>query len=166
MAAQGELSHWRLRVPESSDSEPERTEQFQTAEEESPPASQLPTPSLFTPSYQHVTGRGPRSGVTSPFSRQTTPAETPAITRTPSRSTQQLPTSVFVPIDLSELGLLPTDETQQTIHEFNMLAANVFNPVTPTEPVEPENPTLPEQVTIDNMVEPPSTTQNGKGKKC
>ena len=79
---------------------------------------------------------------------------------------QQLLTSIFVPIDLSELGLLLTDETQQTIDEFNMLAANVFNPVTPTEPIEPENPTLPEQVTTDNMVEPPSTTQNGKGEKC
>jgi len=76
--------------------------------------------------------------------------------------------SVFVPIDLSELGLLPTDETQQTVDKFNMLAANVFNPVTLTEPIEPKNPTLPEQVTTDNMVEPPSNTgtQNGKGKKC
>jgi len=73
---------------------------------------------------------------------------------------QQLLTSIFVPIDLSELGLLPTNE-------FNMLAANVFNPVTLTEPIEPENPTLPEQV-ITNMVEPPSNnrTQNGKGEKC
>jgi len=88
------------------------------------------------------------------------------ITRTPSRSTQQLP-SIFAPIDLSELGLLPTDKTQQTVDEFNMLAANVFNPVTPTQPIEPENPTLPEQVTT-NMVEPPSNTgtQNGKGEKC
>jgi len=51
MAAQGEESHWRLRVLQSSDSEPEQTEQFQTAEEESPPASQLLTPSRFTPSY-------------------------------------------------------------------------------------------------------------------
>jgi len=69
MAAQGESSHWRLRAPQSSDSEPKQTEQFQTAEEESPPASQPPTPSLFTPSYQRVTGTGPRPGVTSPFSR-------------------------------------------------------------------------------------------------
>ena len=65
MAAQGELSHWRLRALESSDSEPKQTEHFQTAEEESP----LATPSRFTPSYRCVTGTGPRPGVTSPFSR-------------------------------------------------------------------------------------------------
>jgi len=47
-----------------------------------------------------------------------------------------------------------------------MLAANVFNPVTLTEPIEPENLTLPEQVTTDIMVKPPSMTQNGKGEKC
>jgi len=47
-----------------------------------------------------------------------------------------------------------------------MLAANVFNPETLTEPIEPENPTLPEQVTTNNMVEPPSMTQDGKGEKC
>jgi len=83
-------------------------------------------------------------------------------------TSEQFPrTSIFVPIDLSELGLLPTDETQQTVDKFNMLAANVFNLVTLTEPIEPENPTLPEQV-ITNMVEPPSNTgtQNRKGKKC
>jgi len=166
MAAQGESSHWRLRAPESSDSEPEWTEQFQTTEEESPPALQPPTPSRFTSSYQCVTGTGPRPGVMSPFSRWETPVQTPAITRTPSRSTQQLPTSVFVLIDLSELGLLPTNKTQQTVDEFNMLAANMFNPVTPTELIEPKNPMLPEQVTTNNMVKPPSTTQNGKGEKC
>ena len=104
----------------------------------------------------------------SPFSRRETPVQTPAITRTPSRSTQQLLTSIFAPIDLSELGLLPTNKTQQTVDKFNMLAANVFNLVTPTEPIEPENPTLPEQV----MVEPPQTdamamhSQNAKGEKC
>jgi len=48
-----------------------------------------------------------------------------------------------------------------------MLAANVFNPETPTQLIEPENPTLPEQV----MVEPQTDTtvahtQNRKGKKC
>jgi len=78
MAAQGESSHWRFRAPESSDSEPEpkRTdttsgeEQFQSADEESPPASQTQTQtSVFTPSYLQTTGTGPRPGVTSPFSR-------------------------------------------------------------------------------------------------
>jgi len=89
------------------------------------------------------------------------------ITRTPSRSTQQLPVSIFDPIDLSSLGVPPTDEAYRVTDEFNMLAANVFNPETPTQPIEPENPTLPEQVTTD-MVEPPSNTgtQNGKGEKC
>ena len=84
------------------------------------------------------------------------------ITRTPSRSTQQLPTSVFDPIDLSSLGLLPTDEAHRITDEFNMLATNVFYPATPTEP---ENLTVPETT---DMVEPPSNTgtQNRKGEKC
>jgi len=72
MAAQGELSHWRIRAPQSSDSEPEQAEQFLSTDEESPPASQtLTLRSLFTPSYPCITG--PRPGVTSPFSRQGTP---------------------------------------------------------------------------------------------
>ena len=78
MAAQGESSRWRFRAPESSDSEPEPRqtdatsgeEQFQSADEESPPASQTQTPtSVFTPSYPRITGTGTRPGVTSPFSR-------------------------------------------------------------------------------------------------
>jgi len=89
------------------------------------------------------------------------------ITRTPSRSTQQPPTFIFNPIDLSSLGVPPTNEAYRVTDEFNMLAANVFNPETPTQPIEPENPTLAEQV-ITDMVEPPSNTgtQNGKGEKC
>ena len=60
MAAQGESSHWSFRAPQSSDSEPkpEQTdatsveEQFQSADEESPPTSQTQTQtSVFTPSY-------------------------------------------------------------------------------------------------------------------
>jgi len=104
----------------------------------------------------------------SPFSRRETPVQTPVITRTPSRSTQQFPpTSIFDPIDLSSLGIPTTDEANRVTDEFNTLAANVFNPETPTQPIEPENPTLPEQV----MVEPQTDatvahTQNGKGEKC
>jgi len=88
----------------------------------------------------------------------------PVISRTPSRSVQQPPTFVFDPIDLSSLGVPPTEEANRVTDEFNTLAANVFNPETPTQPIEPENPTLPEQ----GMVEPPSNTgtQNGKGEKC
>jgi len=169
MADQRESSRWRFRAPQSSDSEPEH-KQFQSAEEESPPASQTPTPrSVFTPGYPRITGTGPRPGVASPFSRRSTPRQSPAITRTPSANTPQQfpPASIFDPIDLTSLGIPPTDEAHRVTDEFNMLAANVFNPVTPTEPIEPENPTLPEQV-ITNMVEPPSNngTQNGKGKKC
>jgi len=92
----------------------------------------------------------------------------PAITRTPSRSTQQFPpTSVFDPIDLSSLGIPSTDEANRVTDKFNTLAANVFNPETPTQPIGPENLTSPEQVNTD-MVEPPSNTgtQNGKGEKC
>ena len=82
MVAQGELSHWSFRAPESSDSEPkpEQTdttsgrEQFQSADEESPPASQTQTQtSVFTPSYSCITGTGTRPGVTYPFSRQRIP---------------------------------------------------------------------------------------------
>jgi len=76
MAAQGELSCWRFRAPESSDSEPEpRTdatsgeEHFESAEEESPPAS--PTP-VQTPGYQCISGTGSRPGIAYPFSRQMT----------------------------------------------------------------------------------------------
>jgi len=174
MAAQEELSCWRFRAPQSSDSEPEQTEQFQTADEESLPTSQPPTlRSVFTPSYTCITGTGPRPGVTSPFSRRATPVRSPAITRTPSTSTPQqlLPPSIFDPIDLSSLGISLTDETQQAVDEFNMLTANVFDPVTPTEPIEPENPMLPEQVTTNSMVEPQTNTtvtqnQNRKGEKC
>ena len=57
-------------------------------------------------------------------------------------------------------------KTETTVDEFNMLTANMFNPVTLTEP---ENLMLPEQVTTDEMVEPQgdtTVTQNGKGKKC
>jgi len=95
--------------------------------------------------------------------------QSPAITRTPSTSTPQQfpPTSVFDPIDLTSLGIPPTDEAHRVIDKFNTLATNVFNPVTPTQPIEPENPTLPEQV----MVEPQTDAtvmhnQNGKGEKC
>ena len=82
MAAQGESSHWSFRAPESSDSEPEPEqadttsgeEQFQSADDESPPASQTQTQtSVFTPSYPHITGTGTRPGVAYPFSRQRTP---------------------------------------------------------------------------------------------
>jgi len=103
--------------------------------------------------------------------------QSPAITRTPSTSTPQQfpPTSIFDPIDLSSLGILPTDEAHRVTDEFNMLTARVFNPVTP---IEPENLTVPEQAITDDMVEPPNTTNvhmsstyvtssNGKGAdKC
>ena len=178
MAAQEESSRWRFRAPQSSDSEPEQTEQFQTADEESPPASQTHTPtSVFTPSHRCITGTGTRPGIAYPFSRQMTPARSPAITRTPSTNTpQQFPsTSIFDPIDLSGLGILPTDGAHRVTDEFNTLVANMFNPVSP---IEHENPMLPEQVITDNMVEPPSntdihmsttniTSSNGKGAdKC
>jgi len=75
---------------------------------------------------------------------------------------QQFPlTPVFDLIDLSSLGIPPTDEAHRVIGEFNTLAANVFNPVTPTEPeqpIEPENPTIPEMSNPD--------AQDRKGEKC
>jgi len=87
---------------------------------------------------------------------------------------QQFPwTSVLDPIDLSSLGIPPTDEAHRVTDKFNMLAANVFNPVTL---IEPKNPLLPEQAITNNMVEPPTdihmsstnvTSSNGKGAdKC
>jgi len=81
MAAQGESSRWSFRAPESSHSEPKPKqtdatsgeEQFQSADEESPPASQTQTQtSVFTPSYPRITGTGTRSGIAYPFSRQRT----------------------------------------------------------------------------------------------
>jgi len=151
MAAQGESSCWSFRAPQSSDSEPKckRTdatsgeEQLQSADEESPPASQTQT-SAFTPSYWRITGTGTRPGIAYPFSRWTTLRQSPAITRTPSMSTpQQFPlTPIFDPIELSSLGILPTDKAHRITDEFNTLTANVFNPVTltePKQPIEPEN---------------------------
>ena len=62
----------------------------------------------------------------------------------------------FSPIDLSNLGITPTDERTQDVDQFNQHVQEVFNPEpespivpeTPEieEPIEPENPTEPEQV--------------------
>jgi len=102
MATQRRASH-RFRAPEGSDSEHEpRTdatsgkEHFESAEEESPPA----TP-VQTPRYQHISGSGPAY----PFSRNITLRQSPAITRTPSVSPSQQPplTCVFEPIDLGSV---------------------------------------------------------------
>jgi hypothetical protein len=76
------------------------------------------------------------------------------------------PPVTYEPIDLSALGITPTDERTQIIDRFN---ERIFEdpdheslelPGTPieTDPVEPQNPTLPEMST-----EP---TVNGKGEKC
>jgi len=84
------------------------------------------------------------------------------------------PRSVFNPIDLSSLGVPPTNKGHRITDEFNTLGARVFNPVTL---IEPENLTVPEQVITNDMVEPPTTTDinmsstnvtsNGKGAdKC
>jgi hypothetical protein len=76
--------------------------------------------------------------------------------------------AAFEPIDLSALGITPTEERTQIIDRFN---ERVFEdpdhetpefPGTPieTDPVEPQNPTLPEQVMAD------TAPTNGKGEKC
>jgi hypothetical protein len=76
------------------------------------------------------------------------------------------PPVTYEPIDLSVLGITPTEERTQIVDRFNK---RVFEnpghetpelPGTPikTDPVEPQNPTLPEMST--------KPTVNGKGEKC
>ena len=71
------------------------------------------------------------------------------------------PTPIFDPIDLSSLGIPPTDEAHRITDEFNMLAANMFNPTTP---IEPKNLTI--KTEMVESTETTTVTQNGKGEKC
>jgi hypothetical protein len=76
------------------------------------------------------------------------------------------PQVTYEPIDLSALGITPTDERTQIVDRFNKRVFEDPEPESPelpktlieTDPVEPQNPTLPEMST-----EP---TVNGKGEKC
>jgi len=73
------------------------------------------------------------------FSGRATPAFTPrgspSITRTHSTSAPPLivPIPVVTPIDLSSLGILPTDEATKIVERFNAFATEAFNPETPVE---------------------------------
>jgi len=148
MADQGRLGYRSYRAPESSESE---QEQFESADKESPPATQTPVTGTSTPvqtPISQISGLGPAypfSRRESPFSRRATPASTPrgspSISRTHSTSMQSLivPIPILEPIDLSSLGILPTDKVTEIVESFNVFASEVFNPETP---VEPENPEL------------------------
>jgi len=48
------------------------------------------------------------------------------------------PTPAFEPIDLSSLGIPPTDKLTRIVERFNTFASNTFNPETPVEPKNPE----------------------------
>jgi len=77
----------------------------------------------------------------SPFSGRATPAFTPrgspSITRTHSTSAPPLiiPIPVVTPIDLSSLGIPPTDEATEIVERFNAFATEAFNPY-PKTPIE------------------------------
>jgi len=68
-----------------------------------------------------------------------TPRGSPSISRTHSTSAQPLiaPTPVLEPIDLSSLGILPTNKLIGIVERFNAFASDVFNPKTPIEPKYP-----------------------------
>jgi hypothetical protein len=74
----------------------------------------------------------------------------------------------YEPIDLSALGITPTNERTQIVDRFNERVFEDPEPKSPelpgtpieTDPVEPQNLTLPEQ----EMADPAPT--NGKGEKC
>jgi len=167
MADQGRLGYRSYRAPESSESEQEQ-EHFESADEESPPATQTPVTGTSTPvrtPISRISGLGPaypfsRRG--SPFSGRATPAFTPrgspSITRTHSTSAQSLiiPIPIVTPIDLSSLGIPPTDKVTEIVERFNAFASEAFNPETPVEmsnfPPEqpptgnaPQNPEQPPQ---------------------
>jgi len=58
------------------------------------------------------------------------------ITRTHSTSAQLLivPIPILGPIDLSSLGIPPTNKATEIVESFNMFTSEVFNPETPVEP--------------------------------
>jgi len=150
MADQGRLGYRSYRAPESSESE---QEQFESADEESPPATQTPVTGTSTPvrtPISRLSGLGPAypfSRRESPFSRRATPAFTPRgsllITRTHSTSAQPLivPIPIVTPIDLSSLGIPPADKVTEIVERFNAFATEVFNPETPVEMSNEQPPT-------------------------
>jgi len=82
------------------------------------------------------------------------------ITRTHSTSVQPLivPIPVVTPIDLSSLGIPPTDEVTEIVERFNVFAAEAFNPETPVEmsnfPAQPLTDNAPQ-----NPEQPPQQQQ-------